>query len=48
MSEHTNKPSAAPWIPEWLRRTSPSAVVAMAEHRQRTDDRDAASSRSER
>ena len=30
-----------PWTPEWLRTTSPSAVVAMAEVRQRSEQRDA-------
>ncbi|MEO5898787.1 MAG: hypothetical protein ABIR68_01485 [Ilumatobacteraceae bacterium] len=43
MSEHTNNPSMTPWTPDWLRRTSPAAVVAMAELRQRTDERAAAS-----
>ena len=48
MSEHTNKPTAAPWTPDWLQRTSPAAVVAMAEHRQRTEERDAAPRRAVR
>jgi hypothetical protein len=39
----TNTPSNAPWTPDWLQRTSPAAVVAMAEQRQRTEARDAAS-----
>jgi hypothetical protein len=46
MSERTNRHPAAtssnPWTPEWLRSMSPSAVVAMAEQRERTEARDAA------
>jgi hypothetical protein len=31
------------WTPEWLKKTSPSVVVAMTEHRERTEERPAAS-----